>query len=136
MLNLKTSTQSRGVVTSGNLGTPTLRRGSTSIGMGTYPAGGTTIMALPLALLTPDQHGRSSQQPRSMLTETLERLGAPMMESGEEFEGEYQKIVDLSINLAEDLRPSSRSLGRDRKSVSPISLPSLNQAPTRELGSP
>jgi len=53
-----------------------------------------------------------------MLTETLERFGAPMAGSENVFNGGYQEISDLPMNLPEDLHPSSGSLGQDRPSHS------------------
>jgi len=63
-----------------------------------------------------------------MLTETLERFGAPMAGSGGVFSRSYQEISDLPMYAPEDLRPSPGSLGQDPPS---IALVPLDQALTR-----
>jgi hypothetical protein len=87
MLNLRTHLQERGVVTFGNRGKGTPGMGSgqmPSTGMTSRPAGVTTVMTLTLTILT-------IGPPRSMVNGTVERLGAPMIESGEESDGEYEE---------------------------------------------
>ena len=138
MLNLKTYTQERNVVTFGNVDKPMAGKGSSrmpSTGMAPRPAGVTTVATLTLTLLAIDPHAYA-RRPRTMLGETLERLGAPMMEIEQEFDGEYQEINSLPVHLAEDPHPSSGPLGPNLQSGSPIALVPLSQAPTRERGSP
>ena len=135
MLNLRTYIQERRVVT---FDKPMVGNGPSrmpSNGMAPRPAGVTTIMTPTLMLLSIDPRAHA-WRPRTMLAETLERLGAPMMESEQEFEGEYQEIDGSPIHPAEDLYPSSAPLRPSRQWVSPIALVPLSQAPTREPGSP
>jgi hypothetical protein len=138
MLNLRTHAQRSGVVISGNLDKPMLGMGPSqlpSTGMASRPAVVTTTTALTLTLPTPGPRTRP-QQPWSMLTETLERFGAPMMDNEEESDEEYQDTIDLSLKITEDSYHPSGSLGPDRQWYSPITRDPLDQAPTRELGSP
>ena len=138
MLNLKTYIQERGVVTFGTHNKPMVGKGPSwmsSTGMEPHPAGVTTLMTLTLTLLAIDSHPHA-RRPRTMLDETLQRLGAPMIESEQELDGEYQEINGSLIHPAEDPHPYSGPLGPSQQWVSPIALVPLSQAPTREPDSP
>ena len=138
MLNLKTYIQERGGVTLANPGRVTPGMSSSqmpSTGMASHPMGVTVIIVLTLTLLTIDRHAHA-QQPGSMLKETLERFGAPMMESREEVDGRYQAIIGLPMDREEGPHPSSGFSGPNRQWVSHIALAPLHYAPTQGLGSP
>src|SRR5258706_1377374 len=139
MLNLKAYFQERGVVAFRSHDQPTVGMGSSqkrSTGMALRPAGVTTIMTITFTLLTIDPPHTRAEQPRSMLTETLERLGAPMIQSGGDFDGEYEETTGLLIHPAEDPHPSSGPLGHSQQWGSPIALVPLTKAPTRKPCSP
>ena len=68
-----------------------------------------------------------------MVTETLERFGAPMMDIKEEIEGHYQDRTGLPAYAREEPRHAS---GPDLRRVSSFALSPLNQARTREIGFP
>jgi len=117
MLNLKAYFQERGVVAFGNHDKPMVGMGSSQ-----RPS-------------TDPPHSRA-EQPRSMLTETLERLGAPMIESGGDFDEEYEETTGLLVHPAEDPHPSSGPLGHSQQWGSPIPLVPLAKAPKRKHCSP
>lgn len=138
MLNLKTYFQEHGVVAFGNLDKPTVGMGSSqrsSTGMAPHPAGVMMMMTLTLTLLTIGPLHAPAQQPRSMLTETLERLGAPMVD-GEDLDDEYRETTGLLKHPAEAPHPPAGPLGPSRQWGKLIALVPLTQAPPRKLCSP
>lgn len=133
MLNLRMHSQRHNSMASGKLAKPMpgMRSSEVASSMGARSAGMTTIMASPVTPSAPYTH--YPQQPHSMLTETLERFGAPMTGNGDELDGGYQEIIDLPAYSREAPRHSSGPVGPTRRPVSSIALSPLNQARTREI---
>lgn len=139
MLNLRVHSQRRDTMPSGALVKPMSGMSSSNYpsSMGVRSAGMTTVVVSPVTPSAPRprprSHPRPPQRPRSMLTETLERFGAPMIDNKEEIEGRHKERTGLPAYAREEPRHVS---GPDLRRVSSIALTPLNQARTREIDFP